>query len=58
VVLISIANGFVCLVLSSAVAIIANSGLVYLPYCTIHQVFEGTSGIDNKFTTVQFTGEV
>ncbi|KAL8250782.1 hypothetical protein R6Q59_034475 [Mikania micrantha] len=22
------------------------------------QVFEGTSGIDNKFTTVQFTGEV
>ncbi|MCH99699.1 V-type proton ATPase subunit B2, partial [Trifolium medium] len=21
------------------------------------QVFEGTSGIDNKFTTVQFTGE-
>ncbi|KAL5143640.1 V-type proton ATPase subunit B 1 [Glycine soja] len=54
----SAANGFVCLVLSSAVAIIANSGLVYLPYCTIHQVFEGTSGIDNKFTTVQFTGEV
>ena len=24
----------------------------------IHQVFEGTSGIDNKYTTVQFTGEV
>lgn len=22
------------------------------------QVFEGTSGIDNKYTTVQFTGEV
>jgi hypothetical protein len=26
--------------------------------CIIHQVFEGTSGIDNKYTTVQFTGEV
>lgn len=23
-----------------------------------YQVFEGTSGIDNKYTTVQFTGEV
>jgi len=27
-------------------------------FLTIEQVFEGTSGIDNKFTTVQFTGEV
>ena len=24
----------------------------------LFQVFEGTSGIDNKYTTVQFTGEV
>ena len=24
----------------------------------LDQVFEGTSGIDNKYTTVQFTGEV
>jgi hypothetical protein len=26
--------------------------------CIVHQVFEGTSGIDNKYTTVQFTGKV
>jgi hypothetical protein len=26
--------------------------------CIIHQVFEGTSGIDNKYTTVQFTRKV
>jgi vacuolar-type H+-ATPase subunit B/Vma2 len=29
-----------------------------LRYYNIIQVFEGTSGIDNKYTTVQFTGEV
>lgn len=29
-----------------------------LMYCFYIQVFEGTSGIDNKYTTVQFTGEV
>lgn len=26
--------------------------------CLHLKVFEGTSGIDNKYTTVQFTGEV
>uniref|UniRef100_A0A453NSB8 Peptidylprolyl isomerase n=1 Tax=Aegilops tauschii subsp. strangulata TaxID=200361 RepID=A0A453NSB8_AEGTS len=26
--------------------------------CVPLKVFEGTSGIDNKYTTVQFTGEV
>jgi hypothetical protein len=26
--------------------------------CLPLKVFEGTSGIDNKYTTVQFTGEV
>ncbi|KAF7141060.1 hypothetical protein RHSIM_Rhsim06G0014600 [Rhododendron simsii] len=43
-------------------------GIPNLPPCTqffgffffslLHQVFEGTSGIDSKHTTVQFTGEV
>ena len=36
---------------------VTSSG-TYLVFVSVFQVFEGTSGIDNKFTTVQFTGEI
>lgn len=36
----------------------ALSFLVFFFFSLLHQVFEGTSGIDSKHTTVQFTGEV
>lgn len=32
--------------------------LFWILSCLPLKVFEGTSGIDNKYTTVQFTGEV